>query len=284
MLLDVSGAFDNVSHEQLLHDLRARRIGGRLVQWVAGFLSGRLTRIFVDGFESPLYSDSTGISHINRKVTSTLSALYLFGKSVWGARMLEMRKLYRGVAISQMMYACSIWSQSRAVGTSYKQQTLHTLEALQARAARAICGAYKTTSVIALDVETLLLPMERQIEKQNMNATLKILASTNTTEVRSEEANTVTRKHISPFCNIRRSTASQATAKLDTLKYILPSVSQPCRVELKIYIDRAKDVCSRHDAEAAKQKSTYVYTDKSASEGHVGPTAVRLLGGTTESA
>jgi hypothetical protein len=38
LLLDVSGAFDNVSHERLLHNLRTRRVDEKLVLWIASFL------------------------------------------------------------------------------------------------------------------------------------------------------------------------------------------------------------------------------------------------------
>jgi hypothetical protein len=38
LMLDVSGAFDNVSHARLLHNLRKWRIPLRVVQWVKSFL------------------------------------------------------------------------------------------------------------------------------------------------------------------------------------------------------------------------------------------------------
>jgi hypothetical protein len=43
------------------------------------------------------------INEIQRQVTSTIGALCSLGNLVWGARMLEMRKLNRGVAIPRMM-------------------------------------------------------------------------------------------------------------------------------------------------------------------------------------
>ena len=61
LLLDVSGAFDNVSHARLLHNLRKRKIDERTVRWIASFLSDRHTRIRIDGFTSTQYATSTGI-------------------------------------------------------------------------------------------------------------------------------------------------------------------------------------------------------------------------------
>jgi hypothetical protein len=44
LMLDVSGAYDNVSHERLIHNLHKRRLG-QLAPWVKAFLSFRSTKI-----------------------------------------------------------------------------------------------------------------------------------------------------------------------------------------------------------------------------------------------
>ena len=61
LLLDVSGAFDNVSHVRLLHNLRKRRIDERTVRWIASFLEDRSTVISFDTFRSEAYKTTTGI-------------------------------------------------------------------------------------------------------------------------------------------------------------------------------------------------------------------------------
>ncbi len=61
LLLDVSGAFDNVSHKRLLHNLRKRRIDEKIVTWIASFLGSRHTHIVVDGYKSRKYNIATGI-------------------------------------------------------------------------------------------------------------------------------------------------------------------------------------------------------------------------------
>lgn len=73
--------------------------------------------------------------------------------------MSDMRKIYNGVVVPQMMYAYSVWSNSRSKGTPYIVKTLDALRSLQARGARAICRAFKATSRAALDIETHLLPV-----------------------------------------------------------------------------------------------------------------------------
>ncbi|RYC62821.1 Ribonuclease H [Xylaria longipes] len=61
LLLDVSGAFDNVSHQRLLHNLRKRRIDEKIVNWIRSFLKARKTSITIDGYKSIQYEISTGI-------------------------------------------------------------------------------------------------------------------------------------------------------------------------------------------------------------------------------
>ena len=61
LLLDVSGAFDNVSRPRLLHNLRKRRIDQRLVQWIDSFLSDRSTTLKLQEYTAPLAPVQTGI-------------------------------------------------------------------------------------------------------------------------------------------------------------------------------------------------------------------------------
>lgn len=60
LLLDVSGAYDNVSHARLLHNLRKRRLG-QLVPWVKAFLSNRSTRIRMPEGMSDRFPTPAGI-------------------------------------------------------------------------------------------------------------------------------------------------------------------------------------------------------------------------------
>jgi hypothetical protein len=58
ILLDVAGAYDNVSHQRLLDNVR--RLGlGHLAPWIASFLTGRSTKL--PGFLSESFLTPTGI-------------------------------------------------------------------------------------------------------------------------------------------------------------------------------------------------------------------------------
>jgi retron-type reverse transcriptase len=71
LLLDVSGAFDNVSHQRLLHNLRKKT---KTVRWIVNLLADPYTRIFVDGFKTERHKMLTGTVQ-----GSTLSPiLYIF--------------------------------------------------------------------------------------------------------------------------------------------------------------------------------------------------------------
>jgi hypothetical protein len=48
LLLDVSGAFDNVSHARLLHNLRKKGINEKTVKWIGSFLHDRYTRVIIN--------------------------------------------------------------------------------------------------------------------------------------------------------------------------------------------------------------------------------------------
>jgi ribonuclease HI len=61
LLLDVSGAYDNVAHERLLHNLRKRRVNQTLVRWVESFLSGRTTTLKLQEYTAPSAPIQTGI-------------------------------------------------------------------------------------------------------------------------------------------------------------------------------------------------------------------------------
>ena len=61
LLLDVSGAFDNVCRPRLLHNLRKRRINETLVRWIESFLSDRSSTLKLQEYTAPAAPIQTGI-------------------------------------------------------------------------------------------------------------------------------------------------------------------------------------------------------------------------------
>jgi ribonuclease HI len=60
LLLDISRAFDNVSHQRLIHNIQTMRLGW-IASWLQSFLSNRHTRLQLPGFLSKVFTTSTGI-------------------------------------------------------------------------------------------------------------------------------------------------------------------------------------------------------------------------------
>lgn len=61
LLLDVSGAFHNVSRRRLLHNLRKRRVNQFLVGWIDSFLSDRSLTLKLQEYTAPSAPIQTGI-------------------------------------------------------------------------------------------------------------------------------------------------------------------------------------------------------------------------------
>ena len=61
ILMDVSGAFNNVHHARLVHNMRKRRISTEITRWVLSFLSNRTTCMRFNGITTDPISTPTGI-------------------------------------------------------------------------------------------------------------------------------------------------------------------------------------------------------------------------------
>lgn len=57
MLCDVVGAFDNVAHARLLHNLRKRRVGGPVAKWTAAFIAHGCTTLRLPDHEAEYVID-----------------------------------------------------------------------------------------------------------------------------------------------------------------------------------------------------------------------------------
>ncbi|KAJ6439009.1 reverse transcriptase [Purpureocillium lavendulum] len=395
LLLDVSGAFDNISHRRLLHNLRKRRVDEKTVRWIASFLGERQTELSIDGFQSEPYKLTTGepqgsplspilylfynadlldrcnqdentaamgfiddvailawaktteetctllqaalreaedwasshasvfapdkfqlthltraksridtstplqtrwgvikpkptckylgvtmdsklrwrqhIDEMERKVSKTIAALSCLGNTAWGARTKEMRTIYRGVALPQMMYACSAWSNAGWPGNGYTQKTLRKIQSLQGRAARVMSGAYKATSLPALDVEMHLLPIEQQIWKHNIEALDRIGAPSRRPTRESQRRRT----KISPLEAIQK-TIHDREVNSWTQEQIDPFVAPPWWQGPQTYIEEpAEEARKKHLALLRQEKAAiHIYTDGSGINGQIGAAAV----------
>ena len=66
VMLDVSGAYNNVCRERLLHNLRKRRVSRNIISWIALFLNGRSTSLKLQEYTAPSMPIQTGIPRGSR--------------------------------------------------------------------------------------------------------------------------------------------------------------------------------------------------------------------------
>jgi hypothetical protein len=120
LLLDVSGAFDNVSRQRLLHNLKKRRVNQALVRWIDSFLRDRSSILKLQEYTAPSAPIQTGIPQ-----GSPLSPiLYLF----YNADLIETRKRENTEAVGYIDDASIL-----AVGPT-TQHNCKTLKAIHQKA------------------------------------------------------------------------------------------------------------------------------------------------------
>ena len=87
--LDVAGAFNNVSHERLIHNLRTRKISAKLVNWVNSFLKNRQLFLTFDGRTSAIRQVNAGI--LQGSPVSPILFLFFNAKLVKECEKLEIK-------------------------------------------------------------------------------------------------------------------------------------------------------------------------------------------------
>jgi len=61
VFMDVAGAFNNVHHERLIHNLKKRRLPTAIAKWIGSFLQKRSTQLLFNGAKSQAISTPAGI-------------------------------------------------------------------------------------------------------------------------------------------------------------------------------------------------------------------------------
>ncbi|KAJ5128178.1 hypothetical protein N7448_008957 [Penicillium atrosanguineum] len=189
LLLDVSGAYDNVSHERLLYNIKKLKLG----RFMPGFSpSCKATAPDSDSWGS---SNSDRLSHHHRTPntsvsgwTSTSISQRTTKKSSrkptvpWkpsaasldprgGTSLSAMRQIYRAVVIPQLFWGLAAWwsPASGNMPVAEQSRVVRGFTRIQKRAALMISGAFKSTSDAALDIELFLTPinllMQQTIEE-----------------------------------------------------------------------------------------------------------------------
>ena len=59
--MDVAGAFNNVHHQRLIHNLRERRISIEIIKWIESFLSEKSTALKFNGTTTDAFQTTAGV-------------------------------------------------------------------------------------------------------------------------------------------------------------------------------------------------------------------------------
>lgn len=78
LLMDVKGAFDHVSRNQLLRSMRDMKIDGNLIKWVGSFMTDRRLQLVIDGHCGKEVNVECGVPQ-GSPVSPILFAIYLSG-------------------------------------------------------------------------------------------------------------------------------------------------------------------------------------------------------------
>ncbi|RMZ90276.1 hypothetical protein DV736_g2490, partial [Chaetothyriales sp. CBS 134916] len=289
LLLDVSGAFDNVSHPRLLHNLRKRRIDPTTVNWIASFLRDRTTTLVLPEFTeraTGLQIDNrlTWKDHVQRiqqKASQRLTALSSLASSTWGADLTTLRQVYQAMLLPQFLYGCSVWykaQEHRQPGRPRKGQSqiARLLTPVQRRAAQIITGAFRTTAASAVEVEAHLLPLDQQMEKLSLHTTLRLLSCpSRPIPIKVGGRQRYSREN--PITHHARVLRKRYQINHTNLEHRQPYIVTPWWKPPSVVVaNTPEDAISQHNSVCMRTDITCIYTDGSGINGHVGAAAVIL--------
>lgn len=108
-----------------------------------------------------------------------LAILSALAGSTWGVNTEDLRRIYLATVLPQFTYCASVWYVPNG-GYGFKQRegaAVQFMRSVQARAAKIIAVAFRTTSGAALNVELYLLPVQNQMDIALYDFLLRIVTS-----------------------------------------------------------------------------------------------------------
>jgi ribonuclease HI len=112
---------------------------------------------------------------LEAKASSRLMGLAGCVGSKWGVSYESPRKLYRGMILPTLLFACSVWYTPYAPEYKVKGDKIRrVLRKIQKSAACTISGGFKNVAGSSLDVETFMLPIQQTLEKSIADAALRL--------------------------------------------------------------------------------------------------------------
>jgi len=193
--------------------------------------------------------------------------------------MLSIRKIYKAVAIPQIIYGASLWWPY--LGPKRGGKKLEILQAIQTKAMRIISGAFKATSVPALHIETFLLPMKHLLNQSVIQNTLRLVITPAYQEIlKAKEPPPLNRrerrgrkdKYKSPLKALTEVLENDYT-KINEIETFRPFITSPSWQPPNVYIEDRKRAAETAN-ELEEQGAITIYTDGSGINNKIGAAAV----------
>ena len=233
------------------------------------------------------------LQHLEKKTSKRLSVLTALTGSTWNIGTNDLRRIYFATVLPQFTYCASVWYVPFG-GHGFKQKqdaTFTTMRGLQARAARIIAGAFKSTAGSALNVELFLLLIEQQLDKVIFNSFLRIktsfryefIISHRTLSDRDLSPNMTQHQRslyaqLSPLHKLKRRYASILDQSLTPLERHIPFPMAPWwNVFQTTIASTAEKAIATHNVLLASDGHFVIYTDGSGIDSKVGASAVTMI-------
>ncbi|KAJ6078205.1 uncharacterized protein N7446_001141 [Penicillium canescens] len=231
------------------------------------------------------------------KAAGSLEALRGISGSTWGVSLMSMRKLYQAVIVPQALWGISAWycPAARRMPAWEMARLVNELVKLQKRAAVLISGAFKSISTAALDIELFLLPMKLRLQQTIEECAMRILTGPQWACPRSAKmARKPTERRIGGWTPLEALVWKKGPLKLESsntdsaekweerVAFVLP----PWERRISCFIEPSEAALATHDT-IIQQKRTqedtasFIYTDGSGFESHIGAAAVNIHDGDT---
>ena len=242
--------------------------------------------------------------HLKERASTSIRGIQTIAGSTWGITLQQGVQLYKATILPKIAYASSAWYNSNPQhGQKMEtEKTLQILQSIQKDALRVATGAWKTTALAALEVETNTLPIDLYLKQRNETALHRIMESPLFDTIAAGWTTTSVdkRRKRSPLQSLEELHVkrNRITGRaLEALEPMYTNTASPWWEPPETHIADTKDGAIRlHRARSRRmgKKTHYalIYTDGSEIQGQVGAAAwcpkagrrkTRYLGDNTQS-
>ena len=166
------------------------------------------------------------LDQIKIRASKSITALSCLAGLVWGGRLKTIWLLYQSIVIPQLTYCCSVWYPP-SDEPGHQKCVLKSLQSIQGRALKVVTGAFKATSLPALDIEAFILPIRQKLNKLSCKSLLRIASSQLYKTIFTQRPRPSKTKNISPLEILCRRFKKRFNCKIENLERTIPFVTPP---------------------------------------------------------